>query len=573
MESSELANVDEKASFDLCIRLAPVFNALQKIDSNKGTKEMRATVSMAARNYRQILKDLKGEGHDVMGEVWELIEIMMVDSEVTGIDAAGNTLESLMEWCQKHNRIPDQLKSLAIDADSNSEQPLPSNQNYFDAVAGHLLCADMENAVETLKLHPKFDESGTNEVCTLVEFILSKPLLAEFANYPINQYQTAFDNWQQDLTDALENDAFQDDNIVKLVGILCGDEEIIDTCLHLTGQWYRLLLAKCYYTCPTIDPRTVIHSSSVPPTLGALENTILNQLINRIFELDKEETLRMLVSLSNSWWPSAHMADLIFKSDPKNTKIQELREHFVKNYAESLLKQRKLFKTGLRYVLSLTNRQYVREKLNAAILGIDVAKEPELEKLYRLPSELKLTAVMYLQRRIAEKAARHFIDAQDYGSSLCWAIRANNDSICSEIAEKILNKFNDQEDWELPLMINKLGRCQEKLPKKLIFLYKYKQFHSKLKDHDSQEAMNDLEALLKYDMKAAILSLVLRQAMVLLDHEVMFKQKQITTIMKALQRLTYLQKVKDEADVEQANLLRKSLGEHLTRIILKKQNL
>jgi len=122
-------------------------------------------------------------------------------------------------------------------------------------------------------------------------------------------------------------------------------------------------------------------------------------------------------------------------------------------------------------------------------------------------------------------------------------------------------------------MINKLGRCQEKLPKKLLFLYKYKQFHSKLKDHDSQEAMNDLEALLKYDMKAAILSLVLRQAMVLLDHEVMFKQKQITTIMKSLQRLTYLQKIKDEADVEQANLLRKSLAEHLTRIILKKQNL
>jgi len=85
--------------------------------------------------------------------------------------------------------------------------------------------------------------------------------------------------------------------------------------------------------------------------------------------------------------------------------------------------------------------------------------------------------------------------------------------------------------------------------------------------------MNDLEALLKYDMKAAILSLVLRQAMVLLDHEVMFKQKQITTIMKSLQRLTYLQKIKDEADVEQANLLRKSLAEHLTRIILKKQNL
>jgi hypothetical protein len=32
-------------------------------------------------------------------------------------------------------------------------------------------------------------------------------------------------------------------------------------------------------------------------------------------------------------------------------------------------------------------------------------------------------------------AARHFIDAQDFGSSLCWAIRANNDSICSEVPD------------------------------------------------------------------------------------------------------------------------------------------
>ena len=184
--------------------------------------------------------------HDVMGEVWELIEIMMVDSEITGIDAAGNTLESLMQWCQKHNKIPDRLKSLAIDAESTNQQSLSTNQNYFDAIAGHLLCADMENAVETLKLHPKFDEGGSNEVCVLVDFILNKPLLSEYTNFPINQYQTAFENWQQDLSDALENDSFEDENIIKIVGILCGDEQIIDDCLHLCGQWYRLLLAKVH---------------------------------------------------------------------------------------------------------------------------------------------------------------------------------------------------------------------------------------------------------------------------------------------------------------------------------------
>lgn len=93
----------------------------------------------------------------------------------------------------------------------------------------------------------------------------------------------------------------------------------------------------------------------------------------------------------------------------------------------------------------------MREKLNTAILGVKVEEEPELEKLYRLPKELNLTAVMYLQRRIAEKAgklssfllisqfqflARHFIAKGEFGSSLCWAIRANNDSICSEVLKR-----------------------------------------------------------------------------------------------------------------------------------------
>ena len=41
-----------------------------------------------------------------------------------------------------------------------------------------------------------------------------------------------------------------------------------------------------------------------------------------------------------------------------------------------------------------------------------------------------------------------------------------------------MRKFHEEDDWELPFMIDKLGRCQEKLPKKLIFLYKYKQVES-----------------------------------------------------------------------------------------------
>ena len=37
----------------------------------------------------------------------------------------------------------------------------------------------------------------------------------------------------------------------RVAGIICGDEATIDDCLPLVGQWYRLLIAKCFLLCPT----------------------------------------------------------------------------------------------------------------------------------------------------------------------------------------------------------------------------------------------------------------------------------------------------------------------------------
>ena len=37
----------------------------------------------------------------------------------------------------------------------------------------------------------------------------------------------------------------------RVAGILVGDEATIDDCRPLVGQWYRLLIAKCFLLCPT----------------------------------------------------------------------------------------------------------------------------------------------------------------------------------------------------------------------------------------------------------------------------------------------------------------------------------
>ena len=100
------------------------------------------------------------------------------------------------------------------------------------------------------------------------------------------------------------NEIYFDDypGLERVAGIICGDEATIDDCLPLVGQWYRLLIAKCFLLCPTAgefflysiwsfhkslisDPRIIINSSNTPIQKDA-DNQALMDLIDRIFELD-----------------------------------------------------------------------------------------------------------------------------------------------------------------------------------------------------------------------------------------------------------------------------------------------
>jgi hypothetical protein len=69
-----------------------------------------------------------------------------------------------------------------------------------------------------------------------------------------------------------------------------------------------------------------------------------------------------------------------------------------------------------------------------------------------------------------------------------------------------------------------------------------------------------------------ILSIVLKQALLLLDEDFTFSRNQIICIMRALQKQkesSRLANVKlNPTEIEQANLLRKSLAHHLSRSII-----
>ena len=81
-------------------------------------------------------------------------------------------------------------------------------------------------------------------------FIRRRPIFSDLGTNA--DFEAAFNQWQNDVVDSIKDlDFDRYPGVEKIAGILAGDETTLDTCLPLVGQWYRLLIAKCFYLCPT----------------------------------------------------------------------------------------------------------------------------------------------------------------------------------------------------------------------------------------------------------------------------------------------------------------------------------
>ena len=67
-----------------------------------------------------------------------------------------------------------------------------------------------------------------------------------------SDFESAFDEWHGAVEHEIGKMDFNNyEAIKKIAGIIVGDEITLDACLPLVGQWYRLLIAKCFFICPT----------------------------------------------------------------------------------------------------------------------------------------------------------------------------------------------------------------------------------------------------------------------------------------------------------------------------------
>jgi len=80
---------DQYSNFALTVRLVPIYTALQNLDTSNKSQEYYAHIAEASRHYRGVIAEIEQEQKDaalqVLNEIWELFEIIMIDSELTGL--------------------------------------------------------------------------------------------------------------------------------------------------------------------------------------------------------------------------------------------------------------------------------------------------------------------------------------------------------------------------------------------------------------------------------------------------------------------------------------------------------
>ena len=102
-------------------------------------------------------------GLKVLIEIWELIEIMLIDFRVKGKMMIGQLLEDLLAWSCQNNSVAAELEMKAINSADQFNCP-----EYWDLICSYLLTGNLNHASELLQVFPITDF----HILTIVQSII-----------------------------------------------------------------------------------------------------------------------------------------------------------------------------------------------------------------------------------------------------------------------------------------------------------------------------------------------------------------------------------------------------------------
>ena len=112
----------EDLQFLLASQLAPIYFRLLERgrQCNQNNPDFVSDVGLASRQYLQVMKEVEDitnvDSLKVLIEIWELLELMILDSKIRGA-TFGKMLEDLLNWSFKNNTVTNELELKAIQSE------------------------------------------------------------------------------------------------------------------------------------------------------------------------------------------------------------------------------------------------------------------------------------------------------------------------------------------------------------------------------------------------------------------------------------------------------------------------
>ena len=494
-----------------------IFNHVQRVSRNQELLN-HSELNKASRKYRSVIHSWfiklvdnlndQSNPHSVkllnefenlsktlhqMEIAWHLCEILYID-----IRSAGTLLVQLLNWVKWHFTYNVDLADKVIVV-----QVPELHENYWDVLIFFALIGEMENASLFLQLH---SQSKTNVAFIIMQDLLKKfPVLSN--NQALHEYYLRWGIWHESVVQAINDDKIPiDENsppyMIKLnllLHLLAGDLEAFKKVKYLFHSWYQMMVSYAIFTYPCLKGNLdslIEEFISIFFNSNNTEIDPFDELIRSAFSYDLMDVIRRSsMCFEDNWWFVTHFIDLICNSsrfsDYQIADICQIRDAFVVDYANSLFSQPKQFwQLSIEYLLNYKNS---RDHIRLVLERIPFNTDHELQKLLYLTKRFDFPdlgqSICKIQcQKLLQKAKNH--NREKYGSALFWAVRSKDKMLINFIVDQFLKHYAKTAN-ENALKSEKLiseGELLDSdiisnigseivLSERLIFLYKYHEFH------------------------------------------------------------------------------------------------
>ncbi|KAF7414673.1 hypothetical protein HZH68_003162 [Vespula germanica] len=419
--------------------------------------------------------------------VWHLTEILYVDN------IPGNViLPCLLEWIQFH--FPSkELKAIKM----LSQKCIAADLEYiyyWEVVIGCALHGKTDLVRALLSMHSKADHPA---FIVAENMIKTMPIYNVYGGYSVNEFTIRWKHWQLDLSSNIDSKTFAiDNNLEMLMKLVVGDESTIWEFSKYTEAWYELLAAKLFYSVPCCKQIELTrHANNMAEKWKA--NKPLDHIILALIENDLHRVIKEIQCMNDNGWFAAHLIDLLYNCGKLNiidkhqmNVTAQLHESLILEYATTLMGHHSLWQCGASYLIHCPIQGLAR--LEILLQSLPMGSEARVNKIIDIARGSNMNHIV---TSICKIQGVKCIRQKRLGNALSWALKAQDGSFITYIANQFLKYYAENGELECRDLLENLGPCML-ASDRLTFLGKYCEFHQMYSIGEFKEAASLLVSLI-----------------------------------------------------------------------------